>query len=119
MDRDLDALDGAPGFSFRRLWVTLAVCTAVIAGGAYLVRTFPNSGHQAGYDAVLNKGGLWVQSEVEVAQGAALPACQALHRDSETSESEPRFDYDSFVAGCGEAVDHLMGRHIPLLPAGG
>lgn len=119
MDRDLDALDNAPGFTVRRLVVTVLISAAIIAVGSLLVRTFPTSGHQAGRDAVVTEGPEWVRAEVDAANGSALPACNQLHQESENSPSSPRYEYDSFVAGCGEAVDRLLGRHVPLLPATG
>lgn len=119
MDRDLNALDAAPGFSLRRLWVTLAVAASIIGVSAAVVRTFPNSGHQAGYEAVMTKGLPWVQSEVDADRPTALAACDALHRESEDSAASPRFEYNSFVTGCGEAVDQLLGRHVPLLVSDG
>ena len=55
MDRSMDSLDGAPGFSYRRLVVTLLIAAAIIVIGSLVVRSFPNSGHQAGYDAVMKR----------------------------------------------------------------
>lgn len=118
MDRDLETLESAPPFSYRRLWVALALSAAVIGVGSLLVRTFPNSGHQAGYDAVVTKGEQWARSEVDAANGVALPACDELQRESEASPASPRYQYDSFIAGCDDAIDHLMGRDIPLLARG-
>ncbi len=116
MDRDPDALDGAPRFTFRRLWVTLLLSAAVIAAGSFLVRAFPNSGREAGYEAAITKGPQWARAEVDAANGSALPACNRLHSESEATPGTPRYEYDSFVKGCGEAVDRLLGGHIPLLP---
>lgn len=115
MDRDLEHLASSPRFTWRRLWVTLAVSIAIIAGASFLVRTFPNSGHQAGHRAATNKGAAWLTAEVEAA-GTALPLCDELFAESEESPSEPRYDYSSFIQGCGEAVDQAYGGHVPMLP---
>ena len=118
MDRDPDAFSGATAFSFRRLWLTLAIAAAIITVGSLAVRMFPNSGYQAGRDAVMDRGMPWVQGEVDAAQGTALTLCDTLYRDTETSESSPRYEYESFVDGCDEAVDDVLGRDVPLLPGG-
>lgn len=118
LDRDLESLSRAPVFTWRRLLLTLMVSSAVITAASFLVRTFPNSGYQAGYDAVIGKDGSWVRSEVDGAAGTALPVCEGLHIESETSPNEPRYEYESFIDGCSAAVDLVSGRHIPLLPGG-
>lgn len=117
MDRDLDALATLPGFSHRRLWTTLAVAAAIIAIGSIAVRTYPNSGYQAGHEAVMEKGAPWVRGEVDAARGSALSACDALHREADVAVDSPRYDYDSFVHGCNKAVGELLGLDVPLLPA--
>lgn len=117
MDRDLAALDSAPEFSFRRLWITLLASAVILTVGSLLVRSYPNSGRQAGYDAVIMKGGDWARAEVGAANGTALPACNELHAESEASAGSAHYEYDSFVAGCGEAIDRLLDRHIPPLPS--
>lgn len=118
MDRDLDLLDAAPPFTYRRLWVALALSAAVIGVGSLLVRTFPNSGHQAGYEAAISKGEQWAQAEVDAANGVALPACDQLQNEAEASPASPNYEYESFVDGCDQAIDHLMGRDVPLLAHG-
>lgn len=118
VDRDLDALATLPGFSLRRLWTTLAVAAAIIAIGSIAVRTYPNSGYQAGREAVMEKGSSWVRGEVDAARGTALSACDALHREAEAAVGSPRYDYDSFVHGCDNAVGELLGLDVPLLPDG-
>lgn len=118
MDRDTDSLENSPPFSHRRLWLTLAASAAVLTVGSLVVRSFPNSGYQAGYDAVVDKGANWVTERLGAAPDTALPACTALHKEVDSDPGEPRYEYDSFVRGCGAAVDHLLGRHVPLLPAG-
>ncbi len=115
MDRNLDSLSGAPGFSYRRLWVTLLVAAAIIAGATLLVRSFPNSGHQAGYEAVTTEGHKRIQEEVNAADGTALPVCDRLHTEAESSPNRPRYDYQSFLTGCSEAIDQMSGTHVPLL----
>ncbi len=118
MDRDLEALESAPPFSYKRLWVALVASAAVIGAGSLLVRTFPNSGHQAGYEAVITKGEQWAQAEVDAANGAALPACDQLQNEAEASPASPNYEYQSFVEGCDKAIDQLMGRDVPLLAHG-
>ena len=115
MDRSMDSLDGAPGFSYRRLVVTLLIAAAIIVIGSLVVRSFPNSGHQAGYDAVMKRGKDWVHAEVGAANGTALPLCDSLHGESERSPSSPHYEYESFIKGCGEAVDSLLGSHVALV----
>ena len=92
---------------------------SILGIASLLVRSYPNSGHRAGYDAVDSKGSAWVQSELRAAEETALPACNELYSESESSTSSPRYEYDSFIEGCGEAVNHLTGRAVPLLPASG
>lgn len=118
LDRDLESLSASQAFNWRRLWVTLLVSAAIITGASLLVRAYPNSGYQAGYDAAINVGKTSVQAEVESANGTALPLCQELHAASDSTPSEPRYDYNSFIKGCGAAVENLYGKPVPLLPAG-
>ncbi len=117
MDRDVDALIAAPATTQQRLWLALGLAVAVITTGALAVRTFPDLDRQAGHDAVLNKGVTWARGEVEAAPGV-LGACDALQREAAARQTWPEYDYGSFITGCGEAVDHLLGRHVPLLPSG-
>ena len=119
MDRDLNALAAARPFSYRRLFATIAVAAAIITIGSLLVRLYPNSGYESGQDAVLEKGTSWVQGEVAAANGTSLSACELLHRETEGRADSPRYEYDSFVAGCDKAVDDLIGHDVPLLPSGG
>ena len=122
MDRDLDALMAAPPVSRQRLWLAFGVAATVLTAGSLSVRTFADPGRLAGRTAVIDKGPAWVRSEVDVATGTALGACDALQREYEArhdlAEYDPESHYASFVTGCGQAVDDLLGRHIPLLPPG-
>jgi hypothetical protein len=115
MDRSMDSLEDSPGFSYRRLVVTLLVAAAIIVVGSLVVRSFPNSGHKAGYDAVMKRGTDWVRAEVGAANGTALPLCESLHDESEASPGSPHYEYESFVKGCGEAVDTVLGSHVALV----
>lgn len=115
MDRSMDSLDEAPEFSYRRLVVTLLIAAAIIVIGSLAVRSFPNSGHQAGYDSVMKRGKDWVRVEVDAANKTALPLCDSLHSESEASPNSPHYEYESFVKGCGEAVDTLLGSHVALV----
>lgn len=117
MDRDLAALEHAPEFSYRRLWITLLASAAILTVGSIVVRSYPNSGRQAGYEAVITEGAGWARAEVGAATGTALPACNELYADTDASPGSARYDYDSFVSGCGQAIDELLDRHIPLLPS--
>ncbi len=117
LDRDLESLSASPAFNWRRLWVALLASAAIITAASLLVRAYPNSGYQAGYDAAIGVGKTSVQAEVDSANGTALPLCQELHAASDSSPSAPRYDYDSFIKGCGAAVEHLYGKPVPLLPA--
>ena len=118
MDRDLESLSRTTQFSFRRLWVTLVLSATVLAGAALLVRTFPNSGYQAGYEAVTARDPDWVRAGVEAANGTALGVCDELHAEIDSSAASPRYDYTSFVKGCGEAINQVSGRTVPLLTSG-
>ena len=104
-------------FGVRRVWVALLTSAVILTVASLLVRTFPNSGNQAGYEAVMDNGEERVRSAVEAAAGTALPLCEGLYAESEDTPSEPRYEYESFIKGCGKAVDELHGRHVPLLPA--
>lgn len=74
--------------------------------------TFPSDGYRAGYDAVIARGHAWVESEVIAAMGNSLPACNDLHRSAADAFA---IDYGDFVKGCSDGVDHLAGRHVPVL----
>ncbi len=114
VDRDLEYLPRSAQFSFRRLWVTLVLSATVLGGAALLVRTFPNSGYQAGYEAVTARDPDWVRAGVEAADGTALQLCDQLHAEIDSSAASPRYDYTSFVKGCGQAISQLAGRPVPL-----
>lgn len=118
MDRDLESLSRSAEFSLRRLGVTLVLSATVLGGAALLVRTFPNSGYQAGYDAVIARDPDWVRAGVEAADGTALQLCDELHAEIDSSAASPRYDYSSFVKGCGQAINQLSGRTVPLLTPG-
>lgn len=122
MDRDLDALIAAPPVSRQRLLLAFGMAATVITAGSFGVRTFSNPGQLAGRNAVMDKGPVWVRGEVDLAAGTGLGVCDALHREyrarRDPAEYTPESDYASFVTGCGQAVDGLLGRHVPLLPPG-
>lgn len=118
LDRDLESVSASPLFNWRRLWVTLLASAAIIAAATLLVRAYPNSGYQAGYDAAISVGEPSVRADVDSSGGTALPLCQSLYFVSDSSPNEPRYEYDSFIKGCGAAVKHLYGKPVPLLPAG-
>ena len=109
MDRSMEALDAAPRFSWLRVGMTMIAATAIIVIGSWMVRAYPNSGYRAGYDAANAKGPEWIRTEVDAAGGNATSVCRLLYSEAEQSALEPRYDYGTFVNGCGDAVDHLHG----------
>ncbi len=117
----MDRIPGTPEtarFTWQRAAVTLLVAGAVILIGSWLVRAYPNHGFRAGYETTITKGREWVRSEVDAAAGTATALCESLHCEAEHSPGEPRYDHDTYVAGCSDAVDHLYGRHVPLVSGG-
>lgn len=98
--------------------MTLVLSATILGGAALLVRAFPNSGYQAGYDAVTARDPDWVRAAVEAADGTALGVCDELHSEIDSSAASPRYDYSSFVQGCGEAINQFSGRAVPLLTSG-
>lgn len=119
MERDRDARDKTPQFTWRRFIVTVLGSAAILGLGAYLVRAYPNSGYDAGYDAVMATGRSAtgqsaIRADVDAAGGVSLPLCDALHAQVEHQPGEPHYDHDTFIEGCRDAVDELYGRHVPL-----
>lgn len=113
MDRSLTSLESAPRFSWPRLWVVVLASVSIIGIGSFLVRTFPNSGYSAGYDAAIAKGSEWIHARVEAANGTVLPVCNELHRQSVNSALDPTYDYDTFIEGCRDGVGDLYGHRLP------
>ena len=114
MDRHLPELEAAPRFTWRRLAVTVLVSVAIIGAGSYLVRAYPNSGYDAGYDAVMARDQAAVHGFVDAAGKTSLPLCNELHTEIDRQPGEPHYDYDTFIAGCRAAVDELYGGQVPL-----
>ena len=114
MDRSLEAPEAEPRFSWLRVGIVVLAAIAVIAIGSWIVRTYPNSGYRAGYEATTAEGQEWIRAEVDAAGGSALTLCDELHNRAEQSPLEPRYDLDTFMKGCGDAVDRLYGRHVPM-----
>ena len=94
--------------------VVLAVvgATATMVAASLLIRIGPTEGYRAGYSAVMARGEAWVEREVDDAGGTSLRVCEDLL--TATTEFGTQ-DYGDFVRGCGEGVDDLSGRHVPLL----
>lgn len=111
MDRDLKAIERAPVSSWSRVCLAGALATLVMLASSLFILSCPTDAYRAGYDAAVTGGRAWVDA-VGASDGAALRVCEALqlkHADALTGE------YGEFVAGCGAGVDHVYGRHIPLL----
>lgn len=113
MNRILDRSEAERPFNRVRAGIVLMAVIAIIAIGSWLVRTYPNSGYEAGYQAVTAKGHERIRTEVDTAGGAVGPVCDGIHHEIEQSALEPRYDHDSFVKGCIDAVGHLYGSHRP------
>ena len=114
MDRSLEAPRAESRFSWLRAGTVMLAVIAIIGIGSWIVRTYPNSGYRAGYEATTAEGQERIRSEVDAAGGSALTLCDELHKQTEQSALEPRYDRRTFMKGCGDAVDHLYGRHVPL-----
>lgn len=115
MDRNLEALQSAPPFSWARLGLaTTGSCLTMVIASLFIL-TCPTEGYRAGYDAAIEKGPEWVDAEVDSADGMVLRACDQLH--IQTADVLV-VDYSEFVKGCSDGVDHLYGRHIPVLADG-
>lgn len=85
----------------------MVAAVAILAVGSWLVRSYPNAGYPAGYEAATTKGESWIRAEVDAAGGAATKVCDALHDDADRSISEPRYDADTFIRGCVDAIENL------------
>ncbi len=119
MDRSLEAPEPESRFSWLRAVSIALAAIATIVIGSWIVRTYPNSGYRAGYEATKAKGHEWIHAEVDAAGGSALTLCDELHNQADQAALEPRYDYGTFIEGCGDAVDHLYGRHVPRVEASG
>lgn len=114
MDSSLEAPETESRFSWLRAGTVMLAAIAIIAIGSWIVRTYPNSGYRAGYEATTAKGQEWIHAEVDAAGGTAFTVCGEVHHQTEESASEPRYDYDTFMKGCGDAVDYVYGKHVPM-----
>lgn len=112
MDRNLEALENAPRFSWARLGLAATVSCLIMVVASLFISTYPSVGYRAGYDAAIAKGPEWVDAEVDSADGMALRACDQLH--SQTADALV-VEYGEFVKGCSDGVDYLYGKHVPLL----
>lgn len=112
MDRNLEALENAPRFSWARLGLAVTASCLIMAVASLFISTYPSVGYRAGYDAALAKGPEWADAQVDAAAGTAWRACDQLH--VQTADSLD-IEYSEFVKGCSDGVDHLYGRHVPLL----
>lgn len=112
MDRNLEALEIAPRFSWARLGLAVTPSCIIVAVASLVISTYPSVGYRAGYDAALAKGPEWADAQVDAAAGTALRACDQLH--IQTTDALD-IEYTEFVEGCSDGVDHLYGRHVPLL----
>ena len=101
-------------FSPRRAAVVILAAVAVIAGGSWLLRAHPIAGYRAGYDAAIAKGEDWVRDQVDKAGGQATTLCTDLYDQADQLTMKRRYDHFTFYKGCGDAVDHLYGRHVPM-----
>lgn len=109
MARTPETPEGARPFTWFRAGLIGLAAVAIIVVGSWIVRAFPNPGYQAGYDATIAKGQEWIRAEVEAAGGTAGQLCEDVHREAESAPLEPRYDHDTFVKGCADAVKHLHG----------
>ncbi len=112
MDRHLPALESAPRFTWRRLAVTVLASAAILGAGSYLVRAYPNSGYDAGYEAVMTEGTAAVHGFVNAAGGTSRPLCDELHTKIDQQPDQPHYDHDTFIEGCSAAVDELYGGQV-------
>jgi hypothetical protein len=114
VDRNVDALQSLPAMSWRKFALALVGSIATMIVVSLWITTFPTEGYRAGYEAAITKGPEWVDAQVDSAGGGALRACEALHPRGGRGHG---VDYGDFVNGCSAGVDHLAGRHIPVLAA--
>lgn len=115
-------MDRSPGSQSRFTWLragtVMVAAITIIALGSWIVRTYPNPGYRAGYETTAAKGQEWIRAAVDASQGGALIVCDEIRDQTEQSPNEPRYDRDTFMKGCGDAVDHLYGRHVPMAANG-
>ena len=119
MDRSLESPEAESRFSWLGAVTVMLAAIAIIVIGSWIVRTYPNSGYRAGYEATTAKGQEWIHAEVDAAGGSALTLCDGLRNQADQSALEPRYDHGTFIKGCGDAVDHLYGRHVPMVADSG
>lgn len=111
---DLPTLANPPEFNWRRAVVALIAAAGIILAASWLVRTYPNDGFRAGYDAAISEGRDRVRTEVDATEGTAISLCNRLHLESQRARMEPTYDHRTFLQGCSRAVDHLYGNRVPL-----
>ena len=114
MDRSPEAREVVPAFNWRRAAGIGFVALAILLIGSWVARSHPNSGYDAGYEAVTVKGEEWIRPEIEAAGGSTTALCEKLHHEADQSTSEPRYDHATFVRGCADAVDHLYGKPVQM-----
>ena len=85
-----------------------------MVAASLFIRLGPTEVHHAGYGAAIAKGETWIQAETDVAGGTALRVCEELLWEA---TAVPRSDYSDFIDGCGQGIDDLSGRHVPLVNA--
>lgn len=112
MDRNLEALERMPPSTRTTVGLTLTGAIVIMLVSALLIRTCPSEDYRAGHDAVMAQGHEWVDAQVDAAAGTSLRACQELHRYTVNARTS---DYSEFVEGCGDAIDSLSGRHVPMV----
>lgn len=116
VDRNLEALESAPRSNWARLGLAAAGSGLIMAVTSLFIATYPSAGYRAGYDAAIAKGPEWIDAEVHSADGTALRACERLHM---LTVDGAVVEYSEFVQGCSDGIDHLYGRHVPVLVVGG
>lgn len=118
MDSNGQTPSAAAPFRKGRALIAALAAVLIVLIASWIVRTNPNPGYQAGYEAATDRGGQWIRAEVDEAGFNARAVCEELHQLADQSPGEPRYERDSFIRGCSEAVDRLYGRHVPLASGG-
>lgn len=111
MDRNLKALESAPASSWARVVAAGVSAVFVMLVSSLFLRISPSEGYRAGFESVTAQWNSWVSVKVHSA-GTSLTSCEELYRQVSVVFAE---DYSDFVEGCSDGVDHLAGRHVPLL----
>lgn len=108
MDRDSESSESAPAFNVLRAAIIAVVAIAIIVIGSWIVRTHPNPGYQAGYEATIAKGAEWIRAEVRAPEASGTTVCDVVYKEVDESALEPLYDHATFIRGCADAVDHVM-----------